>query len=1271
MSRTPTFDNLIHSRNITDWEAVDLSATSSNWEKTPEGIVQTQVVGTRKTVSGSLLLLNTPVDEAYAIGVSTRTGARYKTGMVVNFTSLNHYFLFYVDRYAGTGKCQVTVAKVVDGDFTQLCKEKCELPTSGLANFMVVAISDGLSFSLNGNNIYVVKHQLLNGKVGLYTQQNDDALFTQCLVTTEDARATLPSTNNSWSTSGQHAPTLPSTTNGNSSLLHFLNIKPPASKTQVEFMEVFAVPLDSFYNSLNDVIHAGKPDNSSAFVEKTKLIDQRPRRWYRELKYINDDLALLSKKLLRKGKMLSLAEDAIDDELDSTGTSRQRLKLLEQDAFEKEQEYRAVQLEIDQKKAEKTALQRTIKTNGYLLQDIGENDPLYAEGYTFSISKPVAKGLEFEPVPLPDTTDAFDDAWEALETKLYKALFNTGAISETGKSLYTLAQKELVSVDDNTSLQAKINVLEASIASIDLGIAAILSGEGNAQEVAAIDDWKLDKMALEAERNNYLPFDPDDYPMITATSDPLKTSSTAMVSESEKLRNWIATHVPITGEEATSLRNEISEHNNQYVFAEDPLGYINNLYIGDNFVSQLPLYRMKKLVLSQFLFDAPYPNGGGSYIFHAGILHPEIAHVYSREAHVIYDADGYRRVYISQGSKRLALDISKFFDYAIATCDAYIAHHEANIENSTTALSKLRTERTLKATELQQLKDSGILPLRQQFFTFWNDPENELLQDMNYELVAPDGDPLTDFLVEQEQRIEQKEVVKTYLYTPTEDGYYNQYGQSLRAFINNDQLRLQPNVSLFPIMDDDGNYSGEVIKAVKNPKQSMAKPHLPIIKFIETYQIEIGWQGYGLSELNHTINLFPGEIKELVVEKKTSITKKQETSRTEGQEVKQHVTSSFEDNLQNEFSEQDKSEAKDESKQKTDASTSGESNQSRTSESSRDFSASASVSGSFWGVKASASASASSKRKNTSASSTKRAFSMAQSREGLRASNQSKDVLKKNVSNSIKKVANDTSRNNKVEFSSVSSEEFQEDIANKETIKLENPNIGRTVNYNFFQVQNHFGTTLKLTDVKIMINSGQEIIEGTGIQDMRVFELEEFGKIYANSVQTDHEIVVSSIIARQVFKHYANFLPGITSGNGALHIDEHTTIDPELIKILMYSSEELESATDKQALLEKIKDGLESLKAVPFSFKEQLVQEKTTLAVNAGAYHMEANVGLLPATENYLEERRVIERKMQEAEVEHLKARTAAQAFFPPAEGVIGTGSESPVATPQSTDSNG
>ncbi len=280
-----------------------------------------------------------------------------------------------------------------------------------------------------------------------------------------------------------------------------------------------------------------------------------------------------------------------------------------------------------------------------------------------------------------------------------------------------------------------------------------------------------------------------------------------------------------------------------------------------------------------------------------------------------------------------------------------------------------------------------------------------------------------------------------------------------------------------------------------------------------------------------------------------------------------------------------------------------------------------------------------------------------------KATNNSKDTLKKNVSNIVKKTASEVSENNKIMISSSTSEEFEEKTSEKETIKLENPNIGRTVNYNFFQLQNFFEIQTNLVDVKLVVDPGYEVIKGSNLSDVRIFELEEFGKIYPNLDKKDpRSILFAAFIARQVLNHYTNFSSSKVKASN-LKILDGRTFDDDIFKILhfsdpidenlslnnLYSEEINEQFTVEYLakLTKKLSSALTILKSIPFKFNTTSLLDFETVTVNSGSYYLEADVGRKSATEQYLEDRRDIEIDMQQAVVDHQKKQTEEKIFFP------------------------
>jgi len=1223
--------NLFENKEL--WNSVNLNESKPNWKWEDSFLTQKKLTEDRKFPTG-FMQVSQPSESFNKLSCSFTPGSIYITGVVFNYKDAENFMIAVINKLSASYEgYRIEIGELIENNYRSVCKERYRKRLDEPSIFTLFNTQSGLSISLNNEEVF-----LWNGieveshlKAGIYTQQNDDAVFRSFEVQQTDENTNEPVEEDFGDII--FPPSEDSYPNGQNELNDYLSIKSPKSHSQVEFNEAFAVPLDSFYNHLNEVVHSEK-SNSYFAVEKTEQLDLRPRRWYRQLREIVEKAEFLNTDLTRYKALAAKAKGILDEELNSDGLDMDKLAELENKYYAIVARQRESQKQLDAINEEKSALLREIRTNGFLVEKLDSKSDIYKMGYPLSISNPIPKGRGFKPLTVDAGFDYKSDAeWKKLETKLYKSLFDTGAITEEGKSIYLNEQGQLLDLASNDQIDQELKSLNKTIKGLESDI--ISKNKLITHHTTELDAWEKDRDLLKVQKGKYQTFSASNYP---AGGQP--TTSRTMSNEFASLNNWIADQKKLE-----ISRDEFLVKLSEYNQTRPSCGNRNPPPLVNNFGE----YKMERLKLN----TSRYTNYSGQNkmeMTRIGLFYPEINIVSGLHINCFYNTLPLTTVIVYKVQETFCyphmLNIRDYFDKCIAVCDHHIHKHQKALYELHNNNSKLKIELKLVEDLRKDIEENKLAALRKEFITFWNDAENSMLQDLQFELINPDSDPLSDFLVKLEAGADKKEFLKTYFYTATEDGYYNQFGQSLRDFMKNTVLKSQLNISLFPILDNNGENSNEVIKVVKNPKLSGLKPSLPIIKFIETYQVDISWQGYGLGDLSHSINLFPGESKELVIDKKTKISSKTERNKSQSTETKQHITSSFEDNLQNTLSEQDKSSLKSEQSQKTDSSRTGEDNSASSSEQSSTISAEVKASAKWGWGDASASLKSDRNSKNTNTASTKRAFALAQTNEGLKASNQSKDVLKKNVSNTIKKVANDTSQNNKVEFSAVSTEEFQEDISNKEVIKLENPNIGRTVNYNFFQVQNHYGTQLKLTDVKIVISLGKEIIEGTGIQDTRVYELEEFGKIFADSEGSAHDTILSAIIARQVFKHYADFLPGVTEGNGAVYLPTGQIIESETAKILNFSSDEIKQLTDKDQLINKLNLALQSLKKAKFVFRERVIQENTTLAVNAGAYHMEASVGRIPATEAYLEERRDIETDLKRAELAHLKTQTEAGVFL-------------------------
>jgi len=1184
-----------------EWEVLSPKAKKATWSVNQSGyVVQQTAVGSAKNGTGTMLVHKGGLAPSIgALRLNVRPGTGGQAGLIFNFVNVNNYSILFIDR-KGPKAYDLAVGEMETGRFRYVQQQSFSVAPPEPLTMIIQQQEQGLGFFVDETKLYSWLNRTLqrgSTAIGLYSQNNIDAIFEgfSAILSTQ---ATLPPKTPEPEQAPIQDPNL-TQVDESQKITRFLSLQKPASKTTVDFSEVFTVPLDSFYGGLYSNSKLNRPASSTPDLQKNtkvQLLDIRPKRWYREYQLVLEELQYAQRKVDRKEQQTKKIETDLDTK--QATLTEEQIDQLEKALWEHKNEYRQSLRELNDLRDRKGLSLREIRTNGYLVQESAVAESIKNMGYDFQIMGPSPTANKFEPIVVDPLANLKDDAtWQKAEADLYKSLFNTGAILDYAKEQYLQERNQLVNFNDCRKIQQEIAELDEDIFILESNKTLVGPVIDSIEKEKAL--WVGDKQTLLNKRSPW-----DFYAWIVGFIHPAPRYGFFSLGFSP---------YPISPR-----------------FADDPYFWI--------------LWTRARLILNKFEADLGWVR---YFFFWSNEIQPpsEFAlAIYFPEIQLNYfDRTGFN------GSNWIHLEqlVNPFINAGVSVCDHFISKYQNQID----ALTKRQPELDSKIAILKQRRDdineNGLSRERKNFLAYWNNPDTNHTGLITNLIIYPDVDPLSEFLVSLDQA-QGAAPVKTYYFRPTSDGYYNQFGQRLQDFLKLKEILLQNAVALFPVLDADGGISSEVIKVVKNPRVSAKDAELPIIKFVETYRITVGWQGYGLGELSHSLNLFPGESKELVIEKKTKLTTKvTETKKTE-EETKRHLTSSFEDNLQDTFSVEEKASAAAEERTKEDTSQTGSTAGTTTETDTSSFDWKVSAKGGFIGFDVSAEAGGGSTSAKTSSMSNNQAFSAAQSRSGMRASNQSKDILKKNVNNAIRKTANDTSVNNKLEFSSVSSQEFETQTSNKEVIKLENPNIGKTANYNFFQVQNLYGTFMTLTDAKIIINSGTELVEGAEINDMRVYDVEEFGKIFANSEGADHDVILAAIIARQVMKHYGDFLPGITSGNGAVTVQDKNLINREMLEILSFSGEELaKRQLTTEQLVGKLKVALEHLKGIPFVFHETEIMGESTVTVNAGAYHLEAQIGLLASTEEYLEKRRDIETERQKALVDQLKKQSEARVFFP------------------------
>ena len=460
----------------------------------------------------------------------------------------------------------------------------------------------------------------------------------------------------------------------------------------------------------------------------------------------------------------------------------------------------------------------------------------------------------------------------------------------------------------------------------------------------------------------------------------------------------------------------------------------------------------------------------------------------------------------------------------------------------------------------------------------------------------------------------------------------DQYGVTLQDHVihlTENESDSVHHVLMIPLFDSASNIRPDRMLVVRNPIFSGKQLHPVSVKFNEQYGMDVRWGGIGLGEFSHSVNLFPGEEREMkiVTSKKRSFETVTKTKTSSKQSSASEATTASKRN--------------DSFASKLTDSMETSNSFSRSSSTKTKASVSVSAKGGWGPFSASASASYG---RDTSEESSSKLSSVA-----------------KRSSDLASKSSNEVSDNNKVSFNSTTETESSletkvagEDMETETTvIKLYNINEGKTANFNFFQVTNNYHTALSLENVTLNVDTGIEIIPGTGLTIAREIDLEKFTElpseftIYQAAEQKD----LFKIIAAQVLLRYVNLGEEPDQDDPwILQVEQGRWSTLQTLKQdcdeAIKNPEADENGTQLE-LVDRLPDGLLELENVDFTITPMAVGEESHYTINSGKYFVDAHLGISPATEPYLETRRDIETERQKALVNELRVRTRKGIFFP------------------------
>ena len=622
----------------------------------------------------------------------------------------------------------------------------------------------------------------------------------------------------------------------------------------------------------------------------------------------------------------------------------------------------------------------------------------------------------------------------------------------------------------------------------------------------------------------------------------------------------------------------------------------------------------------------------------------------------------------SSSASRAKAVFSNFLNGCSALCDEMAKWHQKKkdaIENEGEVFDgkKASYEKSLK-----YLRDYALTKARLKFLLHWKSPGRFGGYKKISNAILPDTDPWVEFANQLKPKQKYNPLnrkVKLDHFRFFKNAYQTQDGLNMHAYLQliaGDDRSKAMRVAIFPVLDSKGDEISYLRRAVINPERSFESnpiKTLPKVRFIEQNKISVIWNGISLGELSHTENLMPGENKTITIEKQTRL--KEKLSASFESEVVSEVrdTVSFEEKLSQEVNNEETSEneitreAEDkQEKSNTQKETILDEHQDTRTDTS---STSGEIGGSYMGVsgnvKHSKDITKTSNQLNRNTQENENAVKDSKRLTQKEMSKEGKKSQQKNLSETINKTATETSNTNKTSIKKTSEQESESMDKRLETIEISNQNVGKTLNYYFFQLQNVYQTVTETENVKIVVDPGHEIIAKSKISDVRVFDINNIASIYEelNCAGNKKQTLLATIILFYVFENYYNS-SNVDSEEGrqGLTIDYRGELFNQNDKTIDKLIENKELQSEVQAFFNKIKES-------SVNFNPIITDSQSDIAVNSGGLYLDVEVGKKMATEPYLENRRDIETHLQntkvkqlEAEVKHLEAQTQAGIFFPP-----------------------
>ncbi len=198
----------------------------------------------------------------------------------------------------------------------------------------------------------------------------------------------------------------------------------------------------------------------------------------------------------------------------------------------------------------------------------------------------------------------------------------------------------------------------------------------------------------------------------------------------------------------------------------------------------------------------------------------------------------------------------------------------------------------------------------------------------------------------------------------------------------------------------------------------------------------------------------------------------------------------------------------------------------------------------------------------------------------------------KSLNDKVSEVLNDVSSSNEVQFVTTSTEKASVTSTSESIVDIKNVNQGRSINYKFFQILHKYVSMVTLEEIRIVVEYGHEVIPGLDVVQTKVYSLMELDNLLPDLVEEERASVIKQV--------------------RSLIIDRYK----------------------ESLLLDENKN--------PVDINKEIIITQDQTYVNSGAFYLDNEVSLLPATEEYVERARNEEINEQVEKTNRIKAEAKA-----------------------------